>query len=230
MSTRRDSTLTYGLCRTFVGIGFILCTTWTSVSSAANLVVNGSFETAGYAFGGDGGADLAPPSSAITGWTVITNHVAPLQTGNAYSIVPEDGSISLDLQGYTDGSPFGGVQQVLSTIAGQQYDMSFWIGVQNSVGIGVGPASVTAVAGLASQQFTNTLTGVGNQWQQFHLSFAATGTSTTISLSGASTTGGAYIGLDNVAVNAVPEPATCIFWAIGAIGISILNRRRLSLS
>ncbi len=76
---------------------------------------------------------LAPPSSAITGWTVITDHVPRLQTGNAYSIVPQDGNISLDLQGYTDSAPFGGVQQVLTTSAGQLYDLSFWIGVQNSL-------------------------------------------------------------------------------------------------
>jgi hypothetical protein len=122
------------------------------------------------------------------------------------------------------------VQQVLTTSAGQLYDLSFWIGVQNSSAIGVGPASLTAAAGSASQQFTNTLTGVGNQWQQFHLSFTATGTSTTISLSGVSSAGGAYVGLDNVAVNAVPEPATMFLWALGAIGISILKRPRLSMS
>jgi hypothetical protein len=180
-----------------------------------NLLSNGSFEAGTYSFGSDGAQDLAPGSTTIMGWTVITNHVAPIEAANIYSIVPEDGNVSLDLQGYSDGSPYGGVEQAISTVAGGAYQLSFWLGVQNSVGSAVGPASLTASAGSASENFTNTLTGSGNQWEEFSMDFTASGTSTNISLSGLSTTGGAYIGLDNATVIAVPEP--------GALGIVLVG-------
>src|SRR5438876_901421 len=85
---------------------------WSS-AARADLLANGSFDTGTYVFGGDGGADLAPGSTAITGWTVVTNHVAPLKAGNVYGIIPQgcNGQVSLDLQGYSDGSPYGGVSQ-----------------------------------------------------------------------------------------------------------------------
>jgi hypothetical protein len=166
-------------------------------------LTNGSFDVGTYSFGGDGAQDLAPGSTTITGWTVITNDVAPIEASNIYSIVPEDGNVLLDLQGYTNGSPYGGVQQTIATQPGAQYQMKFWIGVQNDVPIGVGPASVTAVAGSTSQSFTNNLAGPANQWQQFTMNFAATSLTTTISLSGLSTAGGAYIGLDNADVEFV---------------------------
>jgi hypothetical protein len=135
----------------------------------------------------------------------------------AFSITAQNGNVSLDLQGYTDSAPYGGVSQDVATTPGTQYSLSFWIGVQNSISYAVGPASVTASAGSTSQTFTNTLSAAGIQWEQFNLDFTAPTSSTTISLSGASTAGGAYIGLDNVTLTAtgtstpsVPLPAA--FW------------------
>jgi hypothetical protein len=191
-----------GLCVGIIGLSLQGASAW-----AANLLTNGSFDGGTYSFGGDGAQDLAPGSTTITGWTVITNDVAPIAASNIYSIIPEDGNVSLDLQGYTDGSPYGGVQQSITTQVGAQYQMKFWVGVQNDVSIGVGPASVTAIAGSTSQNFTNNLTGPGNQWQQFTMNFAATSLNTTISLSGLSTAGGAYIGLDNADVELVASVA-----------------------
>lgn len=169
-------------------------------ANATNLLVNGSFENGTYTFGGDGAQNVAPGDTTIAGWSVITKSIAPILNTNSYLILPQDGTISLDMQGYYESYPYGGVQQTIATQAGSQYRLSFWIGVQNSIGIGVGPAAVAATAGATSQTFTNTLTGAGNQWQQFTMDFTAAGALTTISLSGQSTQGGAYIGLDNAAV------------------------------
>jgi hypothetical protein len=133
--------------------GVIVLSLHGSSAWAVNLLANGSFEAGTYSFGGDGAQNLAPGSTTITGWTVTTNNVAPIQATNAYSIVPEDGNVSLDLQGYTDSSPYGGVQQTIATVSGAQYQLKFWIGVQNDIGIAVGPASVTATAGSTAQNF-----------------------------------------------------------------------------
>lgn len=181
-------------------IGLVTIVLLCGTASATNLLVNGSFENGTYTFGGDGAQNVAPGDSTITGWSVINKSIAPILNTNTYSILPQDGTISLDMQGYFESFPYGGVQQTISTQAGNQYRLSFWIGVQNSLGIGMGPAGVMATAGATSQTFTNTLTGAGNQWQQFTMDFTAAGAQTTITLSGQSTQGGAYIGLDNAAV------------------------------
>jgi hypothetical protein len=191
-------------------------------------LANGSFEAGTYSHGGDGAQDLPPGSTSITGWTVITNHFAPIQASNIYSVVPQDGNVLLDLQGYTDSSPYGGVQQTIATLPGAQYQLKFWIGVQNDISYAVGPASVTAIAGSTSQNFTNSLAGAGNQWQQFTMNFAATNLTTTISLSGLTTLGGAYLGLDNADVELVaPEPASLTLAFVAAAVLCL--RRRVSV-
>jgi hypothetical protein len=191
-------------------VAAVLALNFASRASAANLLTNGSFESGTYTFGGDGAVALAVGSPAITGWTVVTNTIAPIEATNSYAIVPEDGNVMLDLQGYSDSSPYGGVSQDVATSPGTEYDLSFWVGVQNSISYAVGPASVTASAGATSQTFTNNLSGAGNQWEQFNLDFTASAATTTITLSGTSTGGGAYIGLDNAVLQAAtgPGPST----------------------
>jgi len=194
--------------------------------SLADLLVNGSFENGTYTFGGDGGQDLPVGSTVISGWTVFANNVAPIQNANAFGVVAQNGNVSLDLQSYNDGIPYGGVQQAVATAVGQAYDLSFWIGVNNSVGIGVGPAAVTASAtGNAPLVLANTSTATGQQWQQVDYPFVATSTSTTVGLQGQLTTGGAYIGLDNAMLIAVPEPVGAAL-ALAMVGAPMLRRRR----
>lgn len=193
--------------------------------SNANLLTNGSFESHTYTFGGDGGVDLGPGNTGITGWSVVTNDVAPISSANTFGIAPEDGAVSLDLQSYNDSSPYGGVSQSISTVLGATYDLSFYIGVQNDVGYSVGPASVMATAGATSGTFTNTATASGNQWQLFSMSFVATATSTPITLQGTFTGGGAYIGLDNVDVEVHPTPEPASFVGC-AVSLAFLRRRR----
>jgi hypothetical protein len=214
-----------------IGLLATLALAWPALAQAA-LVTNGSFESGTYTLGSDGGADLAPASTAITGWTVISNHVAPLGAGNIYGIVAQNGGVSLDLQGYSDSAPYGGVSQVISTTVGDQYDLSFWIGVNNSRSDSVAPAGVTASAdATAAQTFTNTSTLSGQQWEKFDYDFTATSSATTLTLLGASTAGGAYIGLDNVdvsdtsVVSSVPVPAAG-WTGLVLLGILTIAHRR----
>jgi hypothetical protein len=218
------------IMHTFRTLGYtFVATLLTLVASnaQANLLTNGSFDSGTYSFGGDGAVDLPAGSTAITGWTVTTNDVAPISSSNVYSIVPEDGTVSLDLQSYTDASPYGAVQQTISTTAGSSYLLTFWIGVQNSIGYAAGPASVTASADGTSQLFSNTLSGANNQWQQFSLPFTASSGSTLITLAGTATAGGAYIGLDNADVEptSTPEPASLSLLALATLPLAMRRRR-----
>lgn len=189
-------------------------------------LLNGSFESGTYTFGGDGAATIYTGSTAITGWTVFHSNVSPISNANTFPIIAQDGTVCLDLTGSTDSWPYGGVQQTITTIPSHAYDLTFWIGVDNSGSIANGPAAITASADSTSQDFTNTLTDLGNQWQQFTLPFTASSNSTLISLVGQSTAGGGYIGLDNVAVTdlTVPEPASLSLLVLGTA--ALLTRRR----
>jgi hypothetical protein len=200
----------------------------------AALLVNGSFENTQQTFVADANdtMDLAAGSTAIPGWTVVTNNVAWIGPTNPFGIVASSGSYSLDLQGYSDGSPYGGVQQSVATNVGHNYLVQFDVG---TLGNGT-TTTITASAGATSSPFssTNTATNGSQQWQTESFNFTATQANTLISLLGTQASdGGIYIGLDNVVltdlgpVGAVPEPAAIVVWSLlGGLGICLGCLRR----
>lgn len=198
-----------------------------SNAEAASLITNGSFEdTTGFVPDGNDTMTLGPGSTTMTGWTVTTNDVAWIGPSNPFGVTAEDGSYSLDLQGYSDGSPYGAVTQSISTVNGGSYVVSFYVGsLANSA------AAITASAGGASQTFTTpVLTSYG--WSVESLPFTATGPSTLISLAGTTASDGIYIGLDNVSVTCqaactvagAPEPDAWLLLLVGIGGVGAAMR------
>ena len=157
----------------------------------------------------------------MPGWTVSGSHyvswIGP--TNPFHGLTASDGSYFLDLTGYIFGAPFSGVSQTIPTQAGANYLLTFDLGSDPFWGLQDG-VSVSA-GSVAGSVFTSTNSGTQNNlWQAESLSFAATGSSTTISLIGNS--GGNYIGLDNVSVvqtsrtsSGVPEPSTWVMMLVG---------------
>jgi hypothetical protein len=193
----------------------------------ANLVTNGSFEnTTGFVSNGQDTMSLAIGSTTMTGWKVIGDFVAWIGPNNPFNLTASAGSYFLDLTDYQPGAPFGGVEQTISTVAGQSYQLSFDLGSSSQF---VSTSGILASAGATSQSFSNTLTGA-NQWQPFTLSFTANTALTTISLVGQA--GVSYIGLDNVSVeatdgnNGVPEPASLALLGIGLTALTAMRRRK----
>jgi hypothetical protein len=197
---------------------------------AGNLITNGSFESGTYTFDGNGAASLPAGSTAITGWTTFAAELAPISNTNVFGITTPFGSVFLDLTGYHDSSPYGGVMQSISTTSGQSYLLTLDLGVDNSVSQYSGPISVAVKAGSDSTTFTDDPTGTGVIWTPFSFTFTANSSSTTISIQG--THGIDYIGLDNVSVvaAAVPEPSSLALGltAIAGGGITWLRRKRRS--
>lgn len=194
---------------------------------AQNLITNGSFEQGNYSWNGSNGESLSTGSTAITGWTVIEAELAPIKNGDAYGMVAEDGDISLDLTGYHDSSPYGGVEQSLGTTIGQGYVLQFYVGVLNGGSIYQSPNSVDAIINSSDVgTFTNSSTASGQQWALETYRFTAASASTTIGLIGHSSGGGQYIGLDNVSLEAVPEPSGLVLAAGSILGLLGFRRRR----
>jgi hypothetical protein len=186
---------------------------------AANLITNGSFEdTAGFAPPADDTMSLGSGATTMTGWTVVSDFLSWIGPTNPFSLSASDGDYFLDLTDYQGGAPFGGVQQSVTTISGNNYRLSFDLG--SSVIHGYGSIDVSA-GGLATT-FTSSIPFAANAWETKTFDFLATSGSTTLSLIGSS--GSHYIGLDNLVLtdlgpaNPVPEPAT---WALLVAGFGM---------
>src|SRR5262249_38765310 len=123
----------------------------------------------------------------------------------------EDGLNSLDVTGIANQGSSAGVEQVVATVPGQEYQLIFYIGrvTPNSGPSGVYPTPATvdvSIDGGARMHFTNSnvTNGVIN-WQQFSAMFAAAGSSTTIDFLNGTGIGNNEAGLDNVSMVPVTE-------------------------
>jgi hypothetical protein len=177
----------------------------------AALVANGSFESPASA----GSPSLSSGSTYLVGWMVINAEIAQIYPGD-FGITASDGSYSLDLAGYHDSSPYGGVQQDIVTTPSAVYDISFDVGAMS------GTSGIEVTAG--DLQDTGSSAGSALTWTRFSSTFTAIGSTTTISLIGTqSSAGGTYIGLDNVVVqldhlpSQVPSPASLALLSTGAL-------------
>jgi hypothetical protein len=153
-----------------------------------------------------------------------------LGKNNQFGPTTPFGNYFLDLTGLDDRMPFFGVEQTISTVAGQSYALTFNLGVDQDDSVFRGPIGVTATAGSTSQVFNNfnPVGGSGSIWQSFTLDFTASSASTLISIQGEQ--GDQFIGLDEVAVNgtapSTPETSTWAMMLIGFAGFAFVGYRR----
>jgi hypothetical protein len=206
-----------GLSLAFLGLALL-------APARGDLITNGSFEDGGFVPDGNDTMSLAPGATSMTGWTVVQAELAWIGPTNPFGIVASDGSFSLDLAGYHDSVPYGGVSQAIATNAGYTYHLSFDLGAST---LASNPTSkVTAIAGGTSNSYSLTASN-GLLWQTFGFDFTATGSSTVISLLGDNPNGN-YVGLDNVHVTlvGVPEPTGLALLGLGLGGAFAALRRR----
>ena len=208
---------------------FLTAALGVATSAQANLLTNGSFELGAFVNQGNDTMSLAPGSTVITGWTVVTDTTAWIGATNPFGLSASNGSFFLDLTNYQAGPPFAGMSQTIATIPGATYSLSFDLGSSTFWGR---PDSITASAAGTLQTFTAPATGGNNDWQSVLMQFVASSTTTTVLLQGAS--GINYIGLDNVDVEFVsgpgprpiPEPTTLALLGLGLASLAVARRRK----
>lgn len=179
--------------------------------AAANLVANGSFEQGLAGLGSFAGwqVNLGDPTTFVD---------SSGQTG------PHPGQASDGLWsayfGTTQAAGGSSISQLLPTVAGQSYLLSFDIANDNAGGaaangftMSIGGMTVDAASGLGVQDYA-------------HKQFAFTAATSSTLLSFAAYNDNGYLQLDNVVVNvsAVPEPATALLALAGLA--AIIGRRR----
>jgi hypothetical protein len=171
---------------------------------------------------------LPASSGTIPGWTTTTAELAWVSNTNTFGAATPFGAHSLELTGYHDSSPYGGVMQTIATTPGQTYRLSLALGSNADYPGAGGQKTFSVNAGSTSTtvKFTPTNTA-GNSWQTFTTTFSATSAATVVAIGGLSSGGGLYVGLDNLSV--VPLTPALAGLQISAIQ-QVGNNLRLSFT
>jgi len=213
-----------------------------SQSRAADLIVNGSFDTFTIAgtdanFGGFIRYFSPPANTDITGWTIsgtpsdgAPNNVDLVSTLFYSSFTGSPGSQSLDMEGAVGAS--GVIFQSFATTPGDLYNLSFEYANNPQPGPGSSGSMNVLVNGtgtLLNQNVSHTGSLFSNmKYQLFSQTFTADSSTTTLQFE-ALTKSGFGIALDAVSVNevgAVPEPSFVVPLGAGLVALLFSARRR----
>ena len=193
-------------------------------ASAADLITNGSFEDPEIS---NACCNTVPPD-ALPGWTVNSGNVNVVNgtfasgAGNLAYL----GEQYLDLVGQ---GGIGSIEQTVSTVAGQAYNLTF--AYSHNLFSGLASAS----ASFAIDGLNGIITHVGGSntnlnWVTYSGSFVASGSSATLNFTNLTGAGNEGIFLDAVSLNAVavPEPSVwlTLLLGFGALGGAMRAARR----
>lgn len=203
--------------------------------AAADIVANGGFELGTFSGGNSLAQHVQPGGGGLSGWTISNAPATWYASGwnnnpQQVALTPRTGNFGVSL---ADGSVRTvSLSQSINLLPFQQYQLSFWVGnysVNNGpAGVNVNITDGTSNTLLLSESVTAPATGRSSAWTRFAFNFIADGTSNTISFS--ELNGPSYIGLDDVSIAAVPEPATWAMMMLGFAAVGFAAYRRKSKS
>ncbi len=191
-----------------------------SLSQAAvNLVVNGSFEIPAVI------NTKVFNTTSIAGWALVSG--PKIEMRNNRVGVAQDGSNFIEL----DSTANSTIAQIISTTAGQFYDISFWYSPRGNVSAASNPIAFSWNGSLVDI-VTGTNNTLGNVWSQYTFHLAASTAYTSLMFAAVGISDGLGGALDNVSVSvsSVPEPETYAMLLAGLGLLGFTTRRRSKLS
>jgi hypothetical protein len=202
-------------------IALVALAALSATASAANLLVDGSFESIAQAAG------TWNTYTSVPGWTVTKANGSATSTGlevrNNVAGTAEDGSNFIELDGYENDA----IKQSFATVVGHEYEVSFWFA--DRAGVAASSlgflANVTSGASSSGTGF-GAIGDNGSAWHLITLDFVAGSTTSIFSIKGTGTSDSLGTSFDNFSVIAVPEPGTMGLFAAGLAIVGLSARRR----
>ena len=190
-------------------------------ASAANLLVDGSFESITQASG------TWNTYTSVPGWVVTKANGSATSTGlevrDNIAGSAEDGNNFIELDGYENDR----IKQSFSTTIGKEYEVSFWFA--DRAGVAAGSQGFLATVASGSAVSATGFGAVGDNGAVWHLvtmDFTAESTTSVFAIKATGTSDGYGTSFDNFQAMAVPEPATLGLLAAGMAVLGLTARRR----
>ena len=214
----------------------VLLTLVTAGAANANLISNGSFESAAAGFSGGPGRQYYVAGingTSISDWTLegtgdVYLHLTP-DIGNVLGQqfnFSQLGNQYLDLSGGSGGGTSGNhatIFQDFITTPSDNYELSFFVGAAYSPLPSIN-VQLAGASSILDQTVSATAPATNIVWTRMSFQFVADSATTRLSFRDISGVDDNYSFVDNVSVSAIPEPATALLVGLGLVGMAAGRR------
>jgi hypothetical protein len=209
----------------FVGAilsGAALSLLFAGTAGAADLIANGGFELSNNGFS----ETLTP-----VGWTNI-GHIDGVIAYSLFNTPAYQGNYFYDEGGFGDpgNNPGDGIEQTVSTVAGQHYTLTFGLVGENNGGTEIADVMIGSMLTQYTLTTNSSFGELAAPFTTYSISYVATGSSTTIAFTtdaASPSFGNNDPMIDGISFvgSSIPEPSTWAMMLVGFAGLAFAGYR-----